>query len=156
MSNFAVTNATPTTATGDLTVATRFITFSTTGEGHIVNITQDLKDLLAETGLDAGTATVFAPGASADVTTLEYEPGVVQDFQRLFDQIIPREQDYEHNVRLGDGNGHSHCRAGLLGPSLAIPFCNGRFALGTWQAVCFVCFDNVPRDRKVVVQFMGV
>ncbi len=156
MSNFSVANATDTTATGTLTVATRFIPFSTTGEGHIVNITQELKDLLAETGLDAGTATVFAPGATAAVTTLEFEPGVVHDFQRLFDQIIPREQDYEHNVRLGDGNGHSHCRAGLLGPSLVIPFANGRFTLGTWQAVCFVCFDNVPRDRKVVVQFMGV
>jgi secondary thiamine-phosphate synthase enzyme len=156
MSNFSVANATETTATGTLTIATRFIPFPTTGEGHIVNITQELKDLLAETGLEAGTATVFAPGATAAITTLEFEPGVVHDFQRLFDQIIPREQDYEHNVRLGDGNGHSHCRAGLLGPSLVIPFANARFTLGTWQAVCFVCFDNVPRDRKVVVQFMGV
>lgn len=156
MSNFSVANAAPATTTGVLTVATRFISFPTKGEGDIVNITQELKDLLAESGLASGTVTVFAPGATAAITTLEYEPGVVQDFQRLFDQIIPREQDYEHNVRLGDGNGHSHCRAGLLGPSLVVPFMNGRFCLGTWQAVCFVCLDAVPRDRKVVVQLMGV
>lgn len=156
MSNFSVANAVDATATGTFTVATRFISFSTEGEGHIVDITKELKELLAETGLEAGTATVFAPGATAAITTLEFEPGVVHDFKRLFDQIIPRDQDYEHNVRLGDGNGHSHCRAGLLGPSLVIPFMNGRFTLGTWQSVCFVCFDNVPRDRRVVVQFMGV
>jgi len=156
MSNFSVATAAAATTTGTLTVATRFISFPTNGEGHIVNITEELKKLLAETSLEAGTATVFAPGATGAVTTLEFEPGVVHDFQRLFDQIIPREQEYEHNARLGDGNGHSHCRAGLLGPSLAITFLNGRLALGTWQAVCFVCFDHVPRDRKVVVQFMGV
>jgi secondary thiamine-phosphate synthase enzyme len=156
MSNFSVANAAPANATGTLTVATRFISFSTTGHGEIVNITEQLKDLLEEVGLEAGTATVFAPGATASITTLEFEPGVVHDFQRLFDQIVAPEQHYEHNVNLGDGNGHSHCRAGLLGPSLVIPVMNGRFTLGTWQSVCFVCFDNVPRDRKVVVQFMGV
>jgi secondary thiamine-phosphate synthase enzyme len=156
MSNYSVATAIPTTTTGVMTVATRFIPFSTQGNGDIVNITAELKDLLVETGLVAGTATVFAPGATAAITTLEFEPGVVHDFQRLFDQIAAPDQDYEHNVRLGDGNGHSHCRAGLLGPSLVVPFVNGRFALGTWQSVCFVCFDNGPRDRKVVVQFVGV
>ena len=156
MSNFSVANATAATSTGVLTVATRFIPFPTKGSGDIVNITAELKQLLTEVGLESGTATVFAPGATAAITTLEFEPGVVQDFQRLFDQVASPEQYYEHNTRLGDGNGHSHCRAGLLGPSLVIPFMNGRFTLGTWQAVCFVCFDNGPRDRKVVVQFMGV
>ena len=156
MSNFSVANATASTTTGVMTVATRFIPFATKGNGDIVNITAELRDLLAETGLEGGTCTVFAPGATASITTLEFEPGVVQDFQRLFDQVASPEQYYEHNTRLGDGNGHSHCRAGLLGPSLVIPFVNGRFTLGTWQAVCFVCFDNGPRDRKAVAQFMGV
>jgi secondary thiamine-phosphate synthase enzyme len=80
----------------------------------------------------------------------------VRDFQRLFDQIIPKDQPYRHNVLLSDGNGHSHVRAGLLGPSVTIPFVQGRLVLGTWQEVVFVCFDDRPRDRRAVVQLMGV
>ena len=142
--------------TGPLTIATRTLTFSTQGEGDVVNLTADLSDLLGETGLRAGTLTVFAPGATGAVTTLEFEPGVVHDFQRLFNQLCPVDQAYEHNVRLGDGNGHSHVRAGLLGPSLVVPFVDGRLTLGTWQEVCFVCFDARPRERELVVQVMGV
>jgi secondary thiamine-phosphate synthase enzyme len=142
--------------TGTVTVVTRTLAFSSRGDTDVVNLTPRLRDLLEETGLAAGTATVFAPGATGGITTLEYEPGVVQDFQRLFEQISPSAQGYAHNARLGDGNGHSHVRAGLLGPSLVIPFTEGRLTLGTWQQVCFVCFDNRPRERTVVVQFIGV
>ena len=145
-----------TNVTGTLTVATRTLTFPTQGEGDVVNLTADLSDLLVETGLQAGTLTVFAPGATGSVTTLEFEPGVVHDFQRLFNQLCPIDQAYEHNVRLADGNGHSHVRAGLLGPSLVVPFVDGRFTLGTWQEICFVCFDARPRERRLVVQVMGV
>jgi secondary thiamine-phosphate synthase enzyme len=137
-------------------VITRELEFATKGNADVINITAGLRDLLAESGLDCGTATVFAPGATGAVTTLEFEPGVVHDFQRLFEEISPASRTYEHNARLGDGNGHSHVRAGLLGPSLVVPFAEGRYLLGTWQEVCFVCFDNRPRDRRLVVQLMGV
>ncbi|MHB9150452.1 MAG: secondary thiamine-phosphate synthase enzyme YjbQ [Thermoleophilia bacterium] len=144
------------TVTGELTVATRAITFSTQGEGDVIDLTDRLHHLLRESGLTAGTLTVFAPGATGAVTTLEFEPGVVHDFKQLFAKIVPAHEPYRHNLLLSDGNGHSHVRAGLLGPSLVIPFVDARLALGTWQEAVFVCFDNRPRDRKVVVQIMGV
>lgn len=142
--------------TGPLTVSTHYLHFPTRGEGDVVNLTDEVNALLRQTDLEAGTVTVFAPGATGAVTTLEFEPGAVRDFQRLFDQIIPKDQPYRHNVLLSDGNGHSHVRAGLLGPSVTIPFVQGRLALGTWQEVVFVCFDDRPRDRRAVVQLMGV
>lgn len=142
--------------TGDLTVLTRTISFSTQGEGDVIDITQQLNHLLRESGLTAGTVTVFAPGATGAVTTLEFEPGVVHDFQQLFARIVPADDPYRHNLLLADGNGHSHVRAGLLGPSLVIPFTEGRLTLGTWQEAVFVCFDSRPRDRRLVAQFMGV
>ena len=141
---------------GGLTVATRSIAFSTQGEGDVIDLTDQLNRLLRETGLSAGTLTVFAPGATGAVTTLEFEPGVVHDFKQLFARVIPAQGTYRHNLLLSDGNGHSHVRAGLLGPSLVIPFVEGRLTLGTWQEAVFVCFDTRPRDRKIVVQIMGV
>jgi secondary thiamine-phosphate synthase enzyme len=143
-------------ATGSVTILTHSFTVATQGEADIHNITEEVRRLLSASGLDSGTATVFVPGATGAVTTLEFEPGVVHDFQRLFEQVAGRGQPYEHNVMLGDGNGHSHVRAGLLGPSLVVPFASNRLILGTWQEICLVCFDNRPRERKVVVQFMGV
>jgi secondary thiamine-phosphate synthase enzyme len=143
-------------ASGTMQVVTHSFTMPTEGEADIHNITDEVRRLLAATGLDSGTATVFMPGATGAVTTLEFEPGVVQDFKRLFDEVAARARDYQHNVMLGDGNGHSHVRAGLLGPSLVVPFAGNRLILGTWQEICLVDFDNRPRDRKVVVQFMGV
>lgn len=142
--------------TGDLTVLTRTISFSTQGEGDVIDITHHLNQLLRESGLTAGTVTIFAPGATGAVTTLEFEPGVVHDFQQLFARIVPADDPYRHNLLLADGNGHSHVRAGLLGPSLVIPFTEGRLTLGTWQEAVFVCFDSRPRDRRLVAQFMGV
>jgi secondary thiamine-phosphate synthase enzyme len=151
-----IAERTPDSITGDLTIATRSVSFSTQGEGDVVDLTDHLNRALRETGLAAGTMTVFAPGATGAVTTLEFEPGVVHDFKQLFARIVPADDPYRHNLLLSDGNGHSHVRAGLLGPSLVVPFNEGRLTLGTWQEVVFVCFDNRPRDRKVVVQIMGV
>jgi secondary thiamine-phosphate synthase enzyme len=141
---------------GPATVTTRRIFFHTEGNAHIVNITARVHELLQECRLRAGTATIFVPGATGALTTLEFEPGVVADFQRLFDQLAPVDQPYEHNVTNVDGNGHAHIRAGLLGPSLVVPFADGALCLGRWQEICFVCFDNRPRERTVIVQFMGV
>ena len=141
---------------GVATVVTDRIHFETLGNAHMVNITADVRRLVEETGLQAGTVTLFVPGATGAVTTLEFEPGVVQDFRNLFDRIAPQTAVYEHNRTHPDVNGHAHVRAGLLGPSLVVPFERGVPSLGRWQEICFVCFDNRPRERTVIVQTFGV
>jgi secondary thiamine-phosphate synthase enzyme len=143
-------------AEGLVRVVTDYVELDTPGNGHIARITEGVKSALAHTGLTAGTVTVFAPGATGAITTIEFEPGVVHDIQELFDTIVPPEKPYEHNVNLGDGNGHSHVRAGLLGPSLVVPFAEGHMLLGRWQEIVFVDFDARPRSRRVVVQITGV
>jgi secondary thiamine-phosphate synthase enzyme len=105
--------------------------------------------------LTAGIGCVFAPGATAAITTMEYEPGCVADLQRLFEELAPRDRVYEHERRWQDGNGHSHLRAALLGPSLAFPFSNGEPDLGTWQQIVFVDFDNRARTRRIILQLVG-
>lgn len=149
-----MTNAS--TATGIATVVTDRIHFDTQGDADTVNLTADVREFVKETGLSDGAVTVFVPGATGALTTLEFEPGVVQDFKNLFDRIISPEEHYEHNVTHSDVNGHAHVRAGLLGPSLVFPFENGELCLGRWQEICFVCFDNRPRERTVIVQALGV
>ncbi|NLG65095.1 MAG: YjbQ family protein [Actinobacteria bacterium] len=141
---------------GLVRVVTEYIELATPGNAHIARITDQVKAALAHTGLLDGTLTVFAPGATGAVTTIEFEPGVVADVQKLFDTIVPPGKHYQHNVNLGDGNGHSHVRAGLLGPSLTIPFVDGVMTLGRWQEIVFVDFDARPRERRLVVQMLGV
>ncbi len=133
----------------------RRLEFDTEGDAQIVEITGGLERLLSETGLEEGVITVFVPGATGAITTLEHEPGVCRDFQELFDFIAPVARDYHHNLRGVDTNGHSHVRAGLLGPSLTIPFEEGKPMLGKWQQVVFVDFDEVPRSRTLIVTFIG-
>jgi secondary thiamine-phosphate synthase enzyme len=141
---------------GLIRVVTDHIELDTPGNAHIAGITEQVNNALARSGLSAGTLTVFAPGATGAITTVEFEPGVVQDMQELFDAIVPPEKFYQHNVNLGDGNGHSHVRAALLGPSLTVPFSDGVMTLGRYQEIVFVDFDARPRSRSVVVQIMGV
>ena len=142
--------------TGAATVMTDRLHFKTRGHADMVNITADVRRLVADTGLRAGTVTLFVPGATGAVTTLEFEPGVLEDFGILFDHLAPPTAEYAHNRTHPDANGHAHVRAGLLGPSLVIPFEDGVPCLGRWQEICFVCFDNRPRERTVVVQTFGV
>jgi secondary thiamine-phosphate synthase enzyme len=137
-------------------VVTGAIEFSSRGDADVVRITYEVREALAQTGLRDGTVTVFAPGATGAVTTIEYEPGVVQDLQQVLDEIAPPGRRWQHNINNGDGNGHSHVRAGILGPSLTIPFVDGRLTLGRWQEVVFVDLDERPRERRLVVQAMGV
>lgn len=141
---------------GLVRVVTDHVEIDTPGNAHIARITDHVRASLSRAGLVDGTLTVFAPGATGAVTTIEFEPGVVADVQELFDSIIPPEKHYEHNVNLGDGNGHSHVRAGLLGPSLVVPFTDGTMMLGRWQEIVFVDFDARPRSRRIIVQIMGV
>ncbi len=145
-----------TTTTGTATVVTGRIHFNTKGHADTVNLTEEVRRFVTETGLSDGAVTVFFPGATGAITTLEFEPGVVQDFANLFERIASPHEHYEHNVTHADVNGHAHVRAGLLGPSLVSPFEAGRLCLGRWQEICFVCFDNRPRERTVIVQAFGV
>jgi len=137
-------------------VITGSIELASRGDADIVKITEEVADVVKQTGLSDGTVTVFVPGATGALTTLEYEPGVVEDVQKALDVVAPAGGFYQHNVNLGDGNGHSHVRAGLVGPSLTIPFVDGRLTLGRYQNIVFCDFDARPRERSLVVQVMGV
>jgi len=137
-------------------VITGSIEFASRGDADIVKITEEVAEAVKQTGLSDGTVTVFVPGATGALTTLEYEPGVVEDVQKALDVVAPADRFYQHNVNLGDGNGHSHVRAGLVGPSLTIPFVDGRLTLGRYQNIVFCDFDARPRERRLVVQVMGV
>jgi secondary thiamine-phosphate synthase enzyme len=138
-----------------MSVKTLSLTLSTRGHTDIQDITGPLTGCLDQSGLQNGILTVFCPSSTSAVTTIEYEPGVVSDLKRLFDEIIPANQPYAHNAAWGDGNGHSHVRAALLKASLTIPFVSGSLTLGTWQQVIYLDFDNRPRRRELVVQIIG-
>jgi secondary thiamine-phosphate synthase enzyme len=136
-------------------VRTKYLDLTTRGNAHMVDITSNVAGAVKEAGLQNGTVTVFCPSATSALTTIEYESGCLSDLTRLFDEIVPPDAHYAHNARWGDGNGHSHVRAALLGPSLTVPFVDGRLTLGTWQQIIFVDFDNRARQRRLVVQIMG-
>ena len=138
-----------------MAVHTAKLELHTRGHADIVDITDRVRAAIGASKLQSGIGCVFVPGATGGVTTIEYEPGCVADLQRLFDEIAPPNRDYEHEKRWGDGNGHSHLRAALLGPSLSFPFSEGEPLLGTWQQIVFVDFDNRSRRRELVIQLVG-
>ena len=127
----------------------------TRGNGEVVDITQRVSELVRKSGVKSGTVTIFVPGATAGITTIEFEPGLVEDLDEMFDRIIPEDHKYHHNLRWQDGNGHAHVRASLLGPSLTVPFSNGKLTLGIWQQLVLVDFDNKSRNRELSCQVMG-
>ena len=131
------------------------MSFTTAGFNDMIDITPQVSHKLAEKGLKNGTVTLFVPGSTAGFTTIEYEPGLVQDFAEFMEKIIPSDAPYHHDARWGDGTGFSHVRSALIGPSLTIPFSNGQLTLGTWQQIVFVDFDNRARNRTIALQFMG-
>jgi secondary thiamine-phosphate synthase enzyme len=132
------------------------IEFSSRGNADTIRVTDEVRETLRRSGLQDGTVTVFAPGATGAMTTIEYEPGVIQDLQEVLETMVPSGRVWQHNINNGDGNAHSHVRAGLLGPSLTVPFVDGRLTLGRWQEIVFCDFDAIPRERALVVQVMGV
>jgi len=138
-----------------MAVRTTSISLSTKGNADIHDITNQISSAVSKSGLTAGTATIFCPSSTSALTTIEYESGALSDLRRLFDEIIPADREYAHNERWHDGNGHSHIRAALLGPSLTIPFVDSRLTLGTWQQVIYVDFDVHPRQRELIVQLIG-
>jgi len=138
-----------------LRVETAYLEVRSRGEGDVIDLTAQLQEVLAQAGLKNGVLTLFVPGSTGAVTTIEYEPGLVIDIRNTLERIAPKGAVYEHEKRWHDGNGHSHVRASLIGPSLSIPFIDGRLTLGTWQQVIFIELDIRPRHRKLIVQMMG-
>lgn len=138
-----------------MSIQTQKLGLSTRGNADIQDITDQLSKIVFDSDMERGTVTLFTPSSTSALTTIEYESGCIQDLQRLFDEIIDPQKHYSHNARWGDGNGHSHVRAALLGPSLSIPFVQRKLTLGTWQQVIFVDFDNRQRRREIVVQLIG-
>jgi secondary thiamine-phosphate synthase enzyme len=136
-------------------VITKEIRLDTKGHCDIHDITRQVADVVRETGLSNGSVTMFTPSSTSGLTTIEYESGALADLERLLDEIVPPDRDYRHNLRWGDGNGHSHVRAALIGPSMTVPFVDGRLQLGTWQQLVFLDFDNRSRSRRLVVQAIG-
>jgi secondary thiamine-phosphate synthase enzyme len=138
-----------------MTVACKRIQISTHGQGEMLNVTSEIAREVNNSGVNSGSVTVFIPGSTAGVTTIEFEPGLVTDMNDMWERIIPSDSTYEHNKAWGDGNGHSHVRASLLGPSITIPFINKRLTLGTWQQIVIIDFDARPRSREIILQIMG-
>ncbi len=136
-------------------VVTRKIGIRTKGECDLIDITAQVEREVLDSGINAGTVTVFISGSTAGISTIEYESGLVSDFQGMWDRTVPRNIPYQHDRRWGDGNGHSHVRASLLGPSLVVPFTDKTLLLGTWQQIVVADFDNRPRSREIVLQIMG-
>jgi len=127
----------------------------TRGQGDAHDITTAVSNAVSGSKITSGVATIFVVGSTAAVTTIEFEPGAVADFNRLLEHIAPRDVEYRHHLRWGDDNGSSHVRAALLGPSLSVPFSNGKLLIGTWQQIMLLELDTRPRQRQIVIQIMG-
>jgi secondary thiamine-phosphate synthase enzyme len=138
-----------------MAVVSRELTCRTRGNGDTIDITSDAARIVRESGVQSGVITLFVPGSTGGLTTIEFEPGAVSDLMRVFDEVVPSDRDYQHHLRWGDDNGHSHVRAALLGPSLSVPFVEGELSLGTWQQIVFIDFDTRPRTRRLVAQIIG-
>ena len=131
------------------------IMLDTKGPGDLINITEEITSILASSMLRNGNLTVFVTGSTAAITTFEYEPGLIKDMKDFYEKLIPSGKHYHHDDTWGDANGFSHVRAALQGPSITIPFEDGRLLLGTWQQVVLAEFDNRPRHRQIAIQIMG-
>lgn len=133
------------------------LTFSVNSKGHtdIIDLTDEVQSRLKESGLRNGNVLVFAPGATAGITTIEYEPGLLKDYPNFFERIIPSNIKYSHDETWHDANGYAHVRASLQGASITIPFADSKLLLGTWQQIVLIDFDNRQRTRRIITQFIG-
>jgi secondary thiamine-phosphate synthase enzyme len=138
-----------------MSVHTFKIHIKTRGFNDTHDLTPQVREYLKKSHIAAGIASVFVPGSTAGITTIEFESGVLEDLRKAIDRLVPQGIHYDHDARWGDGNGFSHVRAALLGPSLTVPVAQGDLQLGSWQQIVLIDFDNRPRDREVVVQILG-
>ncbi len=138
-----------------MAVITKQIKISSKSENDIIDITEPVADAISESGISNGTITVFVSGSTGAITTIEYEPGLVKDFPEMLSRVAPDDINYEHEQRWHDGNGRSHVKASLVGPSLTVPFKDGQLLLGTWQQIVFLELDTKARTRTLVLQIIG-
>jgi secondary thiamine-phosphate synthase enzyme len=138
-----------------LTVVTKQLSVNTRGEGDILDVTEDVAEAVIESSLKNGVVTIFVPGSTGALTTIEYEPGLLKDLPNVLERVAPKRLEYEHERRWHDGNGHSHVRASIIGPCLTVPFVNGRLTLGTWQQIVFLELDVHSRSRQLILQIIG-
>ena len=131
------------------------LSVQTKGENHMIDISDQVAERVKKSGIRNGICTIFCKGSTGAVTTIEYEGGLLKDFPEAMERVAPKGAVYEHHLRWGDGNGHSHVRASVIGPSLTVPVKDGRLTLGTWQQIVFVEFDIRPRSRSVIVTVVG-
>ena len=136
-------------------VKTEEIKFNTSGPGDIIDVTAEVQRAVKKSGLKDGTVTVFAPGSTTGITTIEYEPGLLKDVPELMEKLVPSNRAYQHDETWHDGNGFSHLRSALVGSDMTVPFVGGKLTLGTWQQIVFLEFDNRARNRHVILQMMG-
>jgi secondary thiamine-phosphate synthase enzyme len=136
-------------------VITKIVQLRSSIENEIINVTEQISGALKENELQNGIITVFIAGSTAAVTTIEYEPGLRYDFPKMLSRIAPKDIHYHHDDTWHDGNGHSHVRASLIGPSLTVPFSNGDLILGTWQQIVVIEMDTKPRKRTLTLQILG-
>jgi secondary thiamine-phosphate synthase enzyme len=136
-------------------VFTDTIRCRTRGDGDTIDLTGELAQELSRSGLTDGVVTLFIGGSTGGITTIEFEPGAVSDLKEVLETVAPKGRDWRHHLKWGDANGHSHVRSALVGPSLSVPFVRGELCLGTWQQVVLIDFDDRPRRREVIVQFIG-
>lgn len=137
-------------------IETYTFSVNTAGFNDIIDITDKVQNLITSYNFIQGSALVFVPGATAGITTIEYEPGLLKDYPEFFEKIVPQNKSYHHDQTWHDGNGFSHIRASLQGASFTVPFLNSKLLLGTWQQIILVDFDNRSRNRKIVVQITGI
>jgi len=138
-----------------MAIITKQIKINSKSENDIIDITKQVADVVSESGISNGMITVFVSGSTGAITTIEYEPGLVKDFPDLLSRIAPDDINYEHEQRWHDGNGRSHVKASLVGPSLTVPFQDGELLLGTWQQIIFLELDTRARTRTLVLQIIG-
>jgi secondary thiamine-phosphate synthase enzyme len=138
-----------------MSVGNGSITLRTNAKDEIIDVTAQAQEIVSKSKIRNGLACVFIVGSTAGVTTVEHEPGLVSDMKDAMERLYPKDIDYEHHQRWGDGNGHSHIRASFVGPSLTVPVVDGSLQLGTWQQIVFMEFDNKPRTRELTVQVVG-
>ncbi len=136
-------------------LATGSIELQTRGHADMHDLTSRVADIVQNSGVNSGIATVLTGSSTSALTTIEFESGALDDLRRALDEIAPPDREYRHNLRWQDGNGHAHLRAALLGPSLSVPILDGRLTLGTWQQILFIDFDVRPRDRRITVHVLG-
>ena len=138
-----------------MTVISKSIKIHSKGENDLIDITNDVEKIVQDSKIQSGTVTVFVSGSTGALTTIEFEPGLVKDFPKMLERLAPKDIEYGHEQMWHDGNGHSHVKASLVGPSITIPFTDGELLLGQWQQIVFIELDTRSRNRNLVLQIMG-